>query len=362
MTIEVGKSVRSTDGHSLDWIIDSVEHGARTRTGYSLLRWDDIVRSHFPRSNVDRLIAIPALWWRLWRTGYLKAFRREAWQFSTVILVVHLLYATLVGASVTLAAWLTAISPLGDGPPILQLALTVPAAYGILGLLTRATKGRPFYVTHLVDDTAFTHEHAANRTTAMSERLDAWALRIHAAESEASELVVIGHSSSSFLALEALDRVLARDPLFGRRSTPVTLVTLGSVIPWIALDARAEAIRGSLQRVADADAIAWLDLRAPWDWLSIHLRNPLQASDMYAPNPDRPTICSVDIEDLIEPSAVALGRWNFFRMHFQLLMSSRDRSAFDYIALIAGSVPVHRAVGELRDVPAADVPVTVPAS
>ncbi len=72
----------------------------------------------------------------------------------------------------------------------------------------------------------------------MHRRLDLWAERIRAAEHRASEIVVIGHSSSSFLALEALDRVLALDPGFGGRGTPVTLVTIGSVIPWITLDAK----------------------------------------------------------------------------------------------------------------------------
>ncbi|GEO98730.1 hydrolase [Methylobacterium haplocladii] len=349
MTIEVGDPARSSDGHSLDWMVGGVEGGVCTRTRYGLLRWDDIVRSRFPRSNFTRLTAAPVLWWRLWRSGYLRAFRREAWQFSTVILVVHLLYAVLVGASLALAAAIVSATFVGDGPMLLDLVLIALAAYGNLGLLTRITKGRPFYIAHLVDDAAFTHEHASGGDADMRERLDAWALRIQAAEAEASEVVVVGHSSSSFLALEALDRVLARDPLFGRRGTPVTLVTLGSVIPWIALDPRAQAVRGALARVAEADAIGWLDLRAPWDWLSIHLRNPLEASNLDAPDPGRPAACSVGIADLIDPRTVAMRRWNFFRMHFQLLMSSRDPYAFDYVALIAGAAPVYRAVHALRD-------------
>ncbi len=350
MTIAVGDPVRSADGHSLDWTIDTIEHDAPTRTRYALLRWDDIVRSRFPRANRTRLAAIPVLGCRLWRSGYFGAFWREAWQFASVILVVHLLYGMLVGASVALAALLLWATSLGGWPALL---LAAPTAYAVLGLLTRLTKGRPFYVTHLVDDAAFTHEHASGGDADMRARLDAWADRIRSAEANASEVVVVGHSSSSFLAIEALDRVMASDPLFGRRGVPVTLVTLGSVIPWITLDPRAEAMRGSLRRVAEGAAIGWLDLRAPWDWLSIHLRNPLEASGLDTPDPARPTICSVDIADLIEPETVALGRWNFFRMHFQLLMSSRDPHAFDYVALIAGAEPVHRAVRALRDAPAA---------
>lgn len=361
MTIEVGEPMRSADGHSLDWMVGSIEDGAWTRTRYGLLRWDDIVRTRFPRSNLARLTAMPVLWWRLWRSGYLRAFRREAWQFSTVIAVVHLIYAVLAGVSLALAAVLLASTPLGESPVFLQAVLIALIAYGILGLLTGVTKGRPFYVAHLVDDTAFTHEHAAGRASDMHARLDAWAERIYATEPEASEIVVIGHSSASFLALEALDRILARDPGFGQRNTPVTLVTIGSVIPWIALDPRAEAMRSAMLRVAEADAIGWLDLRATWDWLSIHLRNPLAASDLDEPHPERPVTRSVSIDDLIDPATVARRRWNFFRMHFQLLMSSRDRQAFDYVALVAGAAPVHRAVDALKGAPATVAPTEVEA-
>ncbi|WP_147046908.1 hydrolase [Methylobacterium gnaphalii] len=351
MTLAVGDPVRSADGLSLDWTIERIEDGAATRIRYALLRWDDIVRTRFPRSDLRRLIAIPRLWWRLWKSGYLRAFRSEAWQFSTVIFVVHLLYAGLVGLSLALAGLLVAALPLGDGAALLRWVLLLPAAYGILGLLTRFTKGRPFFITHLVDDAAFTHEHASGDDQDMQARLDAWAERIHAAESEASEIVIIGHSSSSFLALEALDRVLTHDPGFGSRGVPVTLVTLGGVIPWITLDPQAEATRHAVLRIASTETIGWLDLRAPWDWLSIHLRSPVASVDPASVKPNRPMIRSIRIADLIEPSTVATLRWNFFRMHFQLLMSSRERTAFDYIALISGAEPVHRAVEAIEESP-----------
>ncbi len=111
----------------------------------------------------------------------------------------------------------------------------------------------------------------------MPPRLDAFAARIRAAEGEADEVVVVGHSSSSFLGIEVLDRVLARDPGFGRRGTPVSFVSIGSVIPWLGLDPAAAGFRDTLARFGRAAQIRWLDVRAPWDWLSIHKRNPLAA-------------------------------------------------------------------------------------
>ncbi|HJE22723.1 MAG TPA: hydrolase [Methylorubrum populi] len=351
MTIEVGEPVRSADGISLDWEVRSQSDGASTRLRYSLLRWDDIVRARFPRSNLRRLASLPGLWWRLWRSGYLKTFRREARRFHRVIVSVHQFYLAFVLLSLALAVAAVTLTPATALPILAKAALVPLLAYALLAAITRLTRGKPLYVTHLVDDTAFTHDHASGRERAMRERLGPWAERIRAAEGHASEIVVIGHSSSSFLALETLDRILAADPDFGRRGTPVTLVTIGSVIPWITLDPLAEDARAALARIGRETSIGWLDIRASWDWLSIHLRDPVSASRLPPAPRGRFAVMRVEIEDLIEPALVARRRWNLFRMHFQLLMSSRDPQAFDYIAFVAGPEPVHVGVERCRTGP-----------
>lgn len=344
--IAVGEPARAPDGISLDWTIEA--DGTHTR--YSLLRWEDVVRAHFPRPEWRRLVAVPALLWRLFRTGYSRDLRREARRFFTVIWSVHRIYLGLAVLSLVLAAIGLLLLP-----PDWRLwgVPAVPvAAYAILAVLTRLTRGKPLYVAHLVDDTAFTHAHAAGRVAEMPARLDAFAARIQAAEGSADEIVVIGHSSSSFLGVEVLDRVLAADPGFGTRGTPVSFVTIGSVIPWIGLDPAAVRVRGALARVAAAGAIGWLDIRAPWDWLSIHLRDPLAACGVPSPGPDRPAVLRVQIRDLVEPRKVARLSWNLFRMHFQLLMASRQATGFDYVDLVSGPEPVHRVVRRCCRAPA----------
>jgi hypothetical protein len=350
--IAVSDPARAEDGLSLDWTIDF--DGARTR--YSLLRWDDIVGARFPRSNWRRLRDVPALWWRLRRVGYIRRFQQEARRFATVILGVHWIFLALVLLSLGLATG--AMLALPDAARPWSLLAIPLAAYAILGLIMALTRGKPLYVAHLVDDTTFTHDHASGAEMRMHGRLDAFAERIRAAEASASELVLIGHSSSSFLAIEALDRILAIDPAFGRRGTPVSLVTIGSVIPWIALDPQAGEVRRALARVAEADAIGWLDVRADWDWLSIHLRDPLTASGIPSPGPDRPAVIRVRIQDLIDAELLARRKWNLFQMHFQLLMSSRDPAAFDYIVFVAGPEPIHAMVASARrPTTAPDAPV-----
>lgn len=342
MTITVSDPERSADGLRLDWRVEA--DGAPTR--YTLLRWDDIVRARFPRSTLRRLVEVPALWWRLLRDGYPKRFRREAKRFARVIIGVHAIYAALVVLSLVLAALPAWLGPEQWRP--WSLAAIPILAYGIhLGLMA-VTRGKPFYVAHLVDDTAFTYDHASGAETRMRVRLDAFATEIQAAEGHASEIVVIGHSSSSFLGIEALDRILTRDPDFGLRGTPVSFVSIGSVIPWITLDAPAKEMRAALSRVAAAPAIRWIDVRAKWDWLSVHDRDVLTASGVPSLAGHQPVEIHVRITDLIERKIIARRKWNLFRMHFQLLMSSLNPEAFDYVAFVAGPEPIHSIIDRCR--------------
>jgi hypothetical protein len=333
--IAVEDPIRSADGLELAWTARS--RGVTTR--YVLLRWEDIVRARFPQSGWARLRGVPSLLWRLWRSGYVADLRREGWRFSTVIFGVHLIYLALVLLSLGLAGSLAALVP-ADLQPWPLLAVP-PLAYAILAGLMRLTRGKPLYVSHLVDDTAFTHAYAAGQAPEVAPRLDAFANRIRAAEGQADEVVVIGHSSSSFLGIEVLDRVLARDPGFGDRGTPVSFLSIGSVIPWLGLDPAARGFRDALLRFGRARQIRWIDVRAPWDWLSIHGQNPLAACALTPPDPERPAVLGVMINDLITGADVGRRQWNLFQMHFQLLMASQSRSGFDYLDLMTGPEPVH---------------------
>lgn len=352
--IGVGDPVRSADGLELAWTARS--RGVATR--YVLLRWEDIVRARFPQPDWARLRGVPILLWRLWRSGYASDLRREGSRFSTVIFGVHAIYLALVLLSLALAGSLAALAPAVLQPwPLLAVP---PLAYAILIGLVRVTRGKPLYVPHLVDDTAFTHAYAAGRAPEIAPRLDAFAARIRAAESEADEVVVVGHSSSSFLGVEVLDRVLARDPRFGTRGTPVTFVSIGSVIPWLGLDRAAQDFRDALLRFGQARQVGWIDVRAPWDWLSIHGRNPLAACDLTPPDPERPAVLGVMISDLITGADVGRRQWNLFQMHFQLLMASQSVDGFDYLDLMTGPEPIHTLAASGRESGRSRVPVREP--
>lgn len=313
---------------------------------YTVLRWDDVVSRHFPRANGRRLVAAPLLWWRLVRCGHFAALRRVGRRFAIVILNVHLIFAGLVALAGLATAGLLALVELERWPGVAVAALAAALALALLTLAMAATRGRPFYVAHLVDDTAFTHRHAAARVPEMATRLDAFAGAIVAAVREADEVVVVGHSSGSFLSVEALARALDRAPALGTDGARVVLVTLGSVLPWIALDPAADRVRAALTRVAAAP-FAWIDVLATWDWLSIHACDPLGAVGLPG-QANRPVTLQVALGNLVDARTRRRTRYNLFQRHFQLLMASRHTRSFDYLALVTSPQPVEVFVESCR--------------
>src|SRR5208283_1837586 len=68
--------------------------------------------------------------------------------------------------------------------------------------------------------------------------------------SNADEAIVVGHSSGSFLAVEVLDRALARDPALGRHHPRLRLLTIGANFPIVGFHPAAHSFRDRLRRLA----------------------------------------------------------------------------------------------------------------
>lgn len=348
--VSLSEPVAAPDGTALDWTITASGPEGEAEVAYTILRWDDVVRRHFPRADWRRLAAVPALWWRLWRSGNFAALWRAGPHFAGVILGVHLIFAVLVLLAAAQAVTLLVLLEVGGLHRGLTLALAAGATLAFLALATALTRGRPLYVTHLVDDTAFTHRHAAGGVPEMDARLRTFAARIAAAAERAEEVVVVGHSSGSFLGTQALALALDQAPAPGeqaaRGGARIVLLTLGSVTPWITLDAAADRQRTALARVADAP-VAWIDVFATWDWLSVHARDPVAASGL-APRAGRPITLQVALSNLADARRRVGTRYNLFQRHFQVLMAGQNPLSFDYPALVASPRPVEAFVESCR--------------
>ena len=68
-----------------------------------------------------------------------------------------------------------------------------------------------------------------------------------ARSSDAQEIVLVGHSSGSFLGTEILARALERDPDLGRHGPRIVLLTLGGNYPIVGFHRAANFFRDHLR-------------------------------------------------------------------------------------------------------------------
>src|SRR5207248_2631407 len=82
----------------------------------------------------------------------------------------------------------------------------------------------------LFDDWIFSREYIRKGNSTIERRLDRLAAEIVTAarNSEADELLVIGHSLGAVIAVDLLDRALRLDGSLGASRIPVVLITIGS--------------------------------------------------------------------------------------------------------------------------------------
>jgi hypothetical protein len=94
--------------------------------------------------------------------------------------------------------------------------------------------------------------------------------------SEREEIVLVGHSSGSFLGVEILARALKLDPALGRHGPRIVLLTIGGNFPIVGFHALAGFPRPSAAACGRA-SIDWIDCQARKDVMNFFQFDPLAA-------------------------------------------------------------------------------------
>jgi pimeloyl-ACP methyl ester carboxylesterase len=254
----------------------------------------------------------------------------------------------------------------------LQVALFVPLSAAIFITLLH-WPGRRWSVLHGLDDWIFSWEYAHDRRPDVEARVDrfAAALVARAREAAVDEIVVLGHSMGSTLAVEVVARALEIDPDLGRHGPAVCLLTVGSTIPKFALHPAGERFRRHAEQIVAEPSIAWAEYQARSDLISFYKFDPVKLTRFYGdPMRGKPLMRRVWIQDMLTPRTYWRIRLKFkiMRMHHQFVMANERRSTYDYFMMICGPIPFNRctlsptgpveliaADGALIDQPAAPV-------
>ena len=324
------------------WRADVRASNWQVSTAYDFLRLEKFIRSdmaepmtrHIPRS----------LGWIVGDLVSGAQFRifRASWRFG-----LHLLFVQLV-----LLAWLA-----------LAVATGVAVAYLITDhfgwsasvgfVISLVVALASFVALHPLADRwgaiqipscwVVLRRFACGKATWLDQLIDVGARRLIAATqvNDADELVVVGHSAGCVIAAAVVARALELDPDLGRKGPRLVLLTLGSVMPAVALHPAARRMRDIISRLAVEPSLAWIDCQSRKDVMAFLNFDPVDGVGVHVGRARcNPLTWRVRFKDMLSPEDYRRLRWKFFRVHFQYIMASDRPSSYDYILLIGGPLGI----------------------
>ena len=337
-SIDVGPRQRGT-AHSAYWDVRWTDDGGQTvDSRYEFLRWDDIVRKHWPRGTW-RLVALTlATTTRMVINGSLWRILQTSWPAFMALAAPAALLAGCASGVAGLAVACAALMSLGHHA---AGGVLLVGGLATLGGFARWAQGK-VQMAWLMRSARAILLQAGDGRPELEQRLDAFAghLLDLSRRPGIDELMVVGHSSGAMLAASVVARAIRRDAHLLERPGAPKLLTLGECIPVLSYQPEASAFRAELGILRAHTALCWLDVTAPSDGCCFALIDPTEVClDGLAAGlrmPGGPKRLSPRFVQLFSSERYANVRADKYRCHFQYLMSGELRGVYDYFAITAG--------------------------
>jgi hypothetical protein len=339
----IGRPQHVSEGEIASWSIDTRAGDWQTHTTYDFLRVEDLILRDMAMPIWRIVTSTIWIYLRLIVSGTVFRFMAANWRFLTVITYPHILFWFEV-ACLALTAWFArrALDVSGIPSPFDWLATTalfIAALWALLKVTEKYT-----YLLYLMCDTIWTWQFSHSQRPEWDARLDRFAEHLCkiARSSDAQEIVLVGHSSGSFLSIEILARALERDPELGRHGPRIVLLTLGGNTPIVGYHKAAQFFRDHLRRISTEPSVDWIDCQARKDVMNFFDFDPLMSHGIdVGDNRRNPTIVPIRFRDMIRPENYNRFRWKFFRVHFQFVMANEVPNAYEFFMIVCGPVPLH---------------------
>src|ERR1700704_5368102 len=333
---------RAPDGETASWTIETKGQDWQTRTHYDFLRTEDFIQNDLAWPIWRTVFHAVIIYWRLVFGGTIARFWKAHWRFATFITYPHFLLfneALFAAAIAFVFGW--GLEALGI-PPFLSIAASAALFVAVLGTTLKYTENLT-YLLYLLSDTIWTWEFSHRQRPEWDERIDRFAQYLVnvARSSDAEEIVVVGHSSGSFLGTEILGRALKLDPALGRHGPRIVLLTIGGNFPIVGFHAVSQDFRDHLRLLAIEPSIDWIDCQSRKDVMNFYPFDPIAGHGIDVGASRRnPTIVPVRFREIIKPEHYNLFRWKFFRVHFQFVMANERPHAYDFFMIVCGPIPL----------------------
>ena len=227
-------------------------------------------------------------------------------------------------------------------PDLFSIAAAFAIFVALLGTMLKYTENST-YVLYLLSDTIWTWEFSRRERPEWDQRIDRFAQHLVnvVRTTDADEIVIVGHSSGSFLSTEMLARALKLDPALGRHGPRIVLLTLGGNFPIVGFHTVSAQFREHLRMLAVEPSIDWIDCQARKDVMNFYQFDPIASHGIDVGAAGRnPRIVAVRFRDIIRPEHYTKFRWQFFRVHFQFVMANERPHAYDFFMIVCGPVPL----------------------
>jgi pimeloyl-ACP methyl ester carboxylesterase len=227
-------------------------------------------------------------------------------------------------------------------PDPLSIAAATAIFVALLWTVLKYTENAT-YVLYLLCDTIWTWEFSHRERPEWDLRIDRFAQHLVkvARATDAEEIVIVGHSSGSFLSTEMLARALKLDPALGRHGPRIVLLTIGGNFPIVGFHAVSKQFREHLRTLAVEPSIDWIDCQARKDVMNFYQFDPIAGHGIDAGSARRnPRVVAVRFRDIVGPEHYEKFRWQFFRVHFQFVMANEQPNAYDFFMIVCGPVPL----------------------
>ncbi len=245
--------------------------------------------------------------------------------------------AACIGAAMAFALARTLLLPW-------PLALVPAMILGAAVLRLTTWLDRKPYVWYLLNDWIFTYRYRTGAAREADRRFDRFAAALVelARRNDCDEILVIGHSSGSFVAIDVVDRALQMAPDLGVAGPKLSLLTLGANVPVVVGGPGNARGREALTRLVLSLRLRWVEYTAHNDvmnfpWLDYVAAFEFDLGGRPALNPERRAAAFVEITDPERYRRMALA---FYRLHFRFLMANDMKGAYDFYRFICGPMPL----------------------
>ncbi len=330
-SVRVGPRVKCGP-HVATWRLTWPDESAETSTRYDFLRWDDLVRQHWPVGWWGAWRATAFASWHLWRDGVMWRALKTSWPSFVVMAAPGMLQMALalcLLAGVSACWWWPAASL----PAALLGLLCGVVALGAVAQRVEAHA----HMGWLSRSMASLVRQARGRAPEVEARLDEFAHHVARARADGGfdEVLVVGHSSGAMMAMSVVARALrfGGGPQGLVREGRFALLTLGHCAPILSGQPSANAFRADLATLVQAPQVDWVDYGAPPDGCCFPLVDP--SADISEAS-CRPQLLNPRFADLFSQDSYRALRADHFRCHFQYLMAGELQTDYDYVAMTAG--------------------------